>query len=683
MIQSLIKTFFAERFAPFVLIIAVTSISAFEAEARTPKLNHKTYVGTSGVTAPDDSFPTIRVLYDKNAFDQNGTERWIALQAGAPVIMSTQYQIGIWDGYITDLRIGHVVDGRTGALSDLFVDSRAAFTYPSGEMPPGYTNLLAGAFNDIGPNTVFKELRVNDLPASERDDIVAACNARANAGNGYRVLHNYSVFMRVYTRARRRKGGSGYCVCPRGRSWCKCNHYGGWGKSRTFTISGAIPINIQCNRPGSNQPAGPAGLQRQPEITNASLSIKTSGKSCPKQPAAEVRIFGEGKRKVRYRILRKMSKYNSRWFEGRLKKTKILGGEGYALVANHKLKRKLGPGEKKFRLEIQGWKKTKWQTVKITCPPLKAKKVVLSVTGSGKGVICPRHTSTEIEAPTNGPGEITFQLREVGGVKGAKYKRKAKREGDKYVARYKAKNKAYIDVNKVYEAVANNDKVSNKAKLKIFCIKSESGKLTLRQKPGPKCQAEALVAIHTNVGGKVPYELECGVNRSWQRTARAPGANKIGVDKISFGVKNNERVTCILRTRLGGQLKSLGGASKTFRCSTLSSSEKPNKPARETSQSSQPRCLGGDVRKNTCLCSPNKKRVKIGKNAFRCKPKKPSIICQGGHAKPGGCVCPRRTKKVQLGPNRFQCEPKRQGLKKKRCRGNKIPVRGKCIRPAG
>ena len=43
-------------------------------------------------------------------------------------------------------------------------------------------------------------------------------------------------------------------------------------------------------------------------------------------------------------------------------------------------------------------------------------------------------------------------------------------------------------------------------------------------------------------------------------------ANKIGVDRVQFAVTNNELVTCVLRTRIGGVLKPLDGASKTFQC---------------------------------------------------------------------------------------------------------------------
>ena len=102
-------------------------------------------------------------------------------------------------------------------------------------------------------------------------------------------------------------------------------------------------------------------------------------------------------------------------------------------------------------------------------------------------------------------------------------------------------------------------------RLKVECLEVLSGKLTLQSLGATSCKGEALVAIHTDGAGELPYELECGPGKSWQRKVTAM-ANKIGVDKVRFDVTNNEQVTCVLRTRIGGVLKSLDGASKTFQC---------------------------------------------------------------------------------------------------------------------
>jgi hypothetical protein len=551
--------------------LLVAAVGFFDAQAREPRLNFQTFVGGS---APDAA---ISVLYDADAFNQNGTERWTTLGQGQELQISANWGIGIWDGYITDVFMGHIRNPETDKVSDLF-SPWADHEWPSeGEPAPrgvdpggGFGALTGGgAFHSIGtsgqPLTAFKTIKTDELPQTEKAQIIAACNSQANAANDFRILHQYSVFMRVYAREWRRKKVNYWDSCvPSPSSASLCNEYAGYGASRFFTISGVVPISIQCNPPGSPQ----QGLAKKPDITNSSLSIKTSGDSCPKQAEATVMVFADGERNVRYRIHHQFEEYASPWFEGQIKETQILGGKGYASVADHKLERKLGPGEKKFRLQIEG-NKSKWETVTVACPPLEAKNIVLSVTGSGEGVVCPRDTETEIAARTNGPGTITFHLRPVGGVSSAAYKRMAEREGDAYFARYKAQNKVHADIDKTYEAAVQGGPVSNKARLTVSCIKPTSGQLTLRKKIGSECEAEALVAIHTNVAGELPYELECGAGKSWKRTVQAPAANRIGIDTVGFAVTDKERVTCILRSRLGGELKSLGGASQTFECPTL------------------------------------------------------------------------------------------------------------------
>jgi hypothetical protein len=115
--------------------------------------------------------------------------------------------------------------------------------------------------------------------------------------------------------------------------------------------------------------------------------------------------------------------------------------------------------------------------------------------------------------------------------------------------------------------VKNSPANSGWVRLKIGCLDVLSGKVTLQSLCATSCRGEALVAIHANGAGTLPYDLECGPGRSWQRSVEAHD-NKIGVDKVRFDVKNNELVTCALRTRIGGKFKSLDGASKMFQCHT-------------------------------------------------------------------------------------------------------------------
>jgi hypothetical protein len=240
------------------------------------------------------------------------------------------------------------------------------------------------------------------------------------------------------------------------------------------------------------------------------------------------------------------------------------------------------------------------------------------------------------------------------------------------------------------------DANSGWVKLKVDCLKALSGKLTLNSLGATSCKGEALVAIHASGGGKLPYELECGPGKSWQRKITAM-ANKIGVDKVRFDVTNNEQVTCVLRTRIGGVLKPLDGASKTFQChrptdaaastdfvpETRPDPQKPDKPSTAvggpvkpdgpkpekpgTAVVDPPRptisCVNGGVRNGACECEATMKPVKAGKNAWRCvrstvdpKPEKPivsepKISCARGKVVNGACTCDRTHKVVKTGKN--------------------------------
>jgi hypothetical protein len=113
--------------------------------------------------------------------------------------------------------------------------------------------------------------------------------------------------------------------------------------------------------------------------------------------------------------------------------------------------------------------------------------------------------------------------------------------------------------------LVNDPSAGDQKPLKVECVEALSGELTLQSPGSNSCKGEALVAIHTDGAGELPYELECGPGKSWQRKVTAM-ANKIGVDKVQFDVTNNEQVTCALRTRIGGKLKPLDGASMNFTC---------------------------------------------------------------------------------------------------------------------
>ena len=203
------------------------------------------------------------------------------------------------------------------------------------------------------------------------------------------------------------------------------------------------------------------------------------------------------------------------------------------------------------------------------------------------------------------------------------------REGDKYVARATRKLTMGAFDQMMQLEIVNDPSAGDQKPLKVECLEALSGKLTLQSLGANSCKGEALVAIHTNGAGEMPYELECGPGKSWQRKVAAT-ANKIGVDKVQFNVTNNEQVACALRTRIGGKLKPLDGASMTFQChksidvgasddlvpETRPDPQQPGKPGKVVidppRQTDEPKigCAGGTVKNGACDASARTRRLR-------------------------------------------------------------------------
>jgi hypothetical protein len=234
-------------------------------------------------------------------------------------------------------------------------------------------------------------------------------------------------------------------------------------------------------------------------------------------------------------------------------------------------------------------------------------------------------------------------------------------------------------------------------RLKVECVEALSGTLTLKSLGATSCKGEALVAIHTSGAGEVPYELECGPGRSWQRNVAAH-ANNIGVDKLRFDVTNNERVTCVLRTRSGNALKSLDGASETFRCHKpvgVSGSTDLVPETRDDSQGPRnPGPVADPVR--TCPAGtvgqwPKCKKQVCPNGTVGKWPKCKKQVCPPGTVgKWPKCkkqVCPHGT--VGKWPKcKKQVCPRGQvgkwpNCRKRGCPPGQVRVRGRCIKPAG
>jgi hypothetical protein len=286
---------------------------------------------------------------------------------------------------------------------------------------------------------------------------------------------------------------------------------------------------------------------------------------------------------------------------------------------------------------------------------------------------CPKRVVETATFKATAPGKAPFEIKTAMGAVVHSGTADFKLTGMEYVAKSVRPNLMIPNAfdSDMMADVKNSPANSGWVRLKVDCPEALSGKLTLRSLGATSCRGEALVAIHANGPGELPYELECGPGRSWQRSVEAP-ANKIGVDKVQFDVKNNELVTCALRARISGKLKSLDGASRIFQCHRPSAVGGSNDLVPETRPDPggprPPRIMADPPR----VCPHNA----VGRWP-NCRPR----------------PCPRGTvgtypdcrKKVRLDPPR--CPPGMVG-RPPNCRPRPCPpgrkrVRGQCIRPAG
>ena len=204
------------------------------------------------------------------------------------------------------------------------------------------------------------------------------------------------------------------------------------------------------------------------------------------------------------------------------------------------------------------------RSLDVDCPPFKVTSAWLKYEVEDKDT-CPKKVVEEATFHANGPGDAPYRIKTQGGLVVTQGTAHIAREGDNYVAKAtRTLSMGAFDQMMQLELV-NDPSAGDQKPLKVECLDALSGELTLQSPGVNSCKGEALVAIHTDGAGELPYELECGPGKSWQRKVAAM-ANKIGVDKVAFDVTNNEQVTCALRTRIGGKLKPLDGASMTFTC---------------------------------------------------------------------------------------------------------------------
>jgi hypothetical protein len=425
-----------------------------------------------------------------------------------------------------------------------------------------------------------------------------------------------------------------------------------------------------------------AHAEAAPKPAGVDIRVKEKVDSCPKDVEVTAYIDYQVPMTARFRVLHNGKP--SEPIEIKARKVSLAGKTWYRI---ERLERyTLNPGKHNFQIKVIGGGESPKQAIDVDCAPFKVTSLWLTYKVADKDT-CPKKVVETVTAKATRPGKAPFEIKTAGGLVVHSGTMNFVRRDDAYVAEAGRNNLSLNAFDSEMMASIKNQPGANSGwvRLKVDCLEAVSGKLTLQSLGAESCKGEALVAIHTNGAGTMPYELECGPGRSWKRKIEA-FTNGIGVDKLRFDVTNKEQVTCTLRTRIGGQLKPLDGASKTFQChkpsgvsgadglvpETKPDPKRPSGPGLAViDETPAISCANGKVKKGACVCTATQKPVKAGDNAWRCvkivvsdppkadassggAPKK-EIACVGGKVKAGACVCGPKQKVVKTGKKAWRC----------------------------
>ena len=398
----------------------------------------------------------------------------------------------------------------------------------------------------------------------------------------------------------------------------------------------------------------PAPIKAPPKVSEAALSVATSGASCPKPATGDVIIAAEAPRAVFYKIERgDGTTTTSDWIEGEIKLQKgPTGAKSAFLSAEHDLGG-LDPGTRKFRLWVDGWGKTPWREVEVGCPPFKVTSVWLKYDVEDKAT-CPKNVEETATFKATRPGTAPFAIKTQGGLVVHTGTAKFEREGMGYVAKVRRPSLSMNAFDSDMMALIKDQPDANSGwvRLKVECQEVLSGTLDLRAFAATRCEGEAALSIRTSMPGDVPYQLDCTGGRSWSGTVQSQktGPNTyIGVDTKRFDVSNSEQVNCALKTRAPMPVKVLALRGQTYECHKPAGSSGSGDLVPETRPDPQSPRVPGLVAVDPPRVPPDR----TGSDKTGDPPAR--IACAGGVVKKGECRCPRTHKAVHAAKNAWRC----------------------------
>ena len=243
--------------------------------------------------------------------------------------------------------------------------------------------------------------------------IVAACNDKANAENGFTASFDLPIVMLVRARNYKTNGG------------VEIFSDDSFGSSAENSAGTMLELKIACDPP--EQKVVPPRAANK--LHSVDFKVTQNGERCPKDVTvtafanytwptnSHMRLsVGGGVPKFRIAKTHKVTFAGKSWHR-----------------AEAEFKYKLDPGQKTFKLTVDGADQTHTETIEIECPNFKVLSAWLTYEVANTNT-CPKQVVERATFYTTRPGWVKHEIKHQGGLVVSQGKLTAKREGDKYVA---------------------------------------------------------------------------------------------------------------------------------------------------------------------------------------------------------------------------------------------------------
>jgi hypothetical protein len=465
--------------------------------------------------------------------------KWTSVHDGE-LSLVVEYSVTMKKGYVFWIKFGTGErDNRLGTQ----IGTTISFWNPSGDK-----NLPASA---AAHRTLNEPSTTDFFNSKQQKMIVAACNENANAANDFTASFDLGIVMRV--RARRYKNQID--------TWGPLSTEG-LGPAAETGVTTLLMLKIACDPPEQNvNPPRAAN-----KLHSVDFKVTQNGERCPKDVTvtAFANYTWPANSRMRLSVDGGVPKF-------RIAKTHQVTFAGKSWHrAEAEFKYKLDPGQKTFKLTVDGGEQTHTETIEIECPNFKILSAWLTYEVANTNT-CPKQVVERATFYTTRPGWVKHEIKHQGGLVVSQGKLTAKREGDNYVATaVRTLTMNEIDAQFMADVVGDPAN-SGWVPLKVECPKL-AGDFSFVDESGTQCPREgkALINFSLNMQANVHWSLDCSNGQHLSGVAQAvEGPNGYVAPALaSFDITKTSVYSCALKTVAPGAAKVHQWKSHTFRCVT-------------------------------------------------------------------------------------------------------------------